>query len=323
MMETTSESAAAATRTGYVAVVGRPNAGKSTLLNTLVGSKLSVVTAKAQTTWQRVTGIRTADTVQMIFLDTPGLLEVRDLHQRAMLHAAHEALREADVVLFVVDATRPLGELMAAPVEEALAVARAPVLCAVNKIDAADAADVQTLVDWCDRVLLAGSGGVVSPAVGRSSDVIPISAAEGTGTDELLARLEELLPPGPFLYPPDDLASQPVRFFVAELVRETVFERYEEEIPYSVAVRVEEFRESQDPVYIGVTLLVERESQKGILIGKGGRAIRALGTAARQKIETFLERPVYLDLWVKPLSGWRRKALHLSRLGYRFPDDEP
>jgi GTP-binding protein Era len=298
------------TRAGYVTLIGRPNAGKSTLLNALIGSRLSIVTARAQTTWQRVTGIRTTAESQMIFLDTPGLLDVRNLHQRSMLHVAHEAIREADVALLVADASRTTGPEASGPVAEALAQLRAPLVVALNKIDVADAERVAAWERWCHA------------SWGESVRAVPISALEETGTEALLAELEGLLPAGPFLYPPDDLASQPVRFFVAELVRETVFEQFEEEVPYAVAVEVEEFRESQDPVYIGVTLLVERKSQQGILVGRGGRAIRKLGTAARRKIETFLERPVYLDLWVKTLPGWRRKRHHLARLGYRVPEDD-
>jgi GTP-binding protein Era len=193
-------------------------------------------------------------------------------------------------------------------VAAALAESRAPRLCALNKVDIADEAVVGALADIATRQLEARP--------------IRVSAERGDGLDELVHAIEESLPEGPFLYPADDLASQPVRFFVAELVRETVFERFEDEVPYAVAARVEEFREEQDPVYIQVTLHVERESQKGILVGKGGQAIRGLGSAARAKIETFLGRPVYLDLWVKPLKGWRRRRHHLARLGYRLPDEE-
>ncbi len=302
------------TRAGYVTIVGRPNAGKSTLLNQLVGTRLSIVTAKAQTTWERVTGIRTTDGVQMIFLDTPGLLEVRDLHQRTMLHAAHEALREADVSVLLLDATRWKRDLEAGPVVEALAYVRSPLVVALNKTDLLAAAGVARALDEIPTALESASGL-------RAREVVPLSALEGGGVDRLLAAVEKALPEGPFLYPADDLASQPVRFFVGELVRETVFEQYDDEVPYAVAVQVEEFREDQDPLYIGVSLLVERESQKGILIGKGGVAIRSLGTEARRKIETFLERPVYLDLWVKSLRGWRRKRHHLTRLGYPVPDE--
>ncbi|MDT8342427.1 MAG: GTPase Era [Longimicrobiales bacterium] len=296
-----------ATRCGYVAIAGRPNAGKSTLLNHLVGEKLSIVSPRAQTTWERVTGIRTTDVSQMVFLDTPGLLEVRDLHQKAMLGAAHEALREADVVLLVVDAARGGDEAVHPVVREALAETRAPRVVALNKMDLVDA-------DALRR-----EAGRLREHLGV--DPIPVCATSGKGVDALVAALERALPEGPFLYPAEDLAIQPVRFFVAELVRETVFEHFEEEVPYAVATRVEEFRDDGTPTYIAVSILVERESQKGIVVGKGGRAIRELGVAARRKIETFLGRPVYLDLWVKPLKGWRRRKHHLERLGYRVPEE--
>ncbi len=296
-------------RTGYVALVGRPNAGKSTLMNALVGEKLSIVSPRAQTTWQRVTGLRTTDHHQMIFLDTPGLLEVKDLHQRAMLGAAHEALREADVVVLLLDPTRPLEEVRRTVVTEALSESTAQVIVAINKVDSAPEERVNEAARWSLEEL------GVEPH--------RISARTGDGVAGLIRALEDALPEGPFLYPADDLAMQPVRFFVAEFVRETVFELYDEEIPYAVATQVEEFREGQDPIYIGVTVFVERKSQKGILIGSKGRAIRELGMRSRQKIETFLGRPVYLDLWVKPLAGWRRKRQALARLGYHVPEDAP
>lgn len=295
------------TKAGYVTLVGRPNAGKSTLLNALVGETLSIVTPKAQTTWERVTGIRSDERAQYVFLDTPGLLEVRDLHQRAMLAAARTALEDADVVLVIIDATRPLEELRRDVVTDSLALSGAPRVVAINKVDAATPEAVQAAKAWVRDEL----GG----------EPVEISAIEGTGLERLLEVLRSALPESPFLFDADDLATQPVRFFVAELVRETVFEQYEQEIPYAVAAQVEEFREDRDPVYIGVSLFVEQKSQKGIMIGHKGQAIRSLGMAARQKIETFLGRPVYLDLWVKPLQGWRRKRGHLARLGYRVPED--
>ncbi len=254
-----------------------------------------------------MTGIRTENGCQMIFLDTPGLLEVRDLHQRSMLESAHEALREADVVLLLIDATRKLAEVDSEVVREALAESSAPLLVAVNKVDEAPQEEVLARMAWAAAEL------DVSP--------YPISATRGDGLDALIEGLEAALPEGPFLFPEDELATQPVRFFVEEILRETVFEQFDQEVPYSVAARVEEFREEQDPVYIQVNLFVERKSQKPILLGQGGRAIRRLGAEARRKIETFLGRRVYLDLWVKPLVGWRRKRAHLNRLGYRVPEE--
>jgi GTP-binding protein Era len=298
-----------ATRTGYVALVGRPNAGKSTLLNRLVGEHLSIVTPKAQTTWQRVTGIFTDGPVQMVFLDTPGLLEARDLFQRAMLGVALEALAEADVILLVVDAIEPPTPQDEERIVSALAEGRAPVVVALNKVDVTREAAVGAWEGWAQGQL-------------PGARVHRISAEDGRGVDELMADVAEALPEGPFLYPPDEIASDPVRFFAAELVRETIFEQYHQEVPYSVFCQVAEFREDQDPVYIHVDIYVERKSQKAILIGKSGAAIRELGSAARAKIEHFLGRRVYLDLWVKPLESWRKSRAHLRRFGFRLPAED-
>ncbi|MEQ8329657.1 MAG: GTPase Era [Longimicrobiales bacterium] len=294
-------------RAGYVTLVGRPNAGKSTLMNALVGQHLSIVTPKAQTTWQRVTGILTTETAQAVFLDTPGLLEARDLFQRSMLGAALEALHEADVVLVVVDAGRGPTAAETEPLERALAETSAPIHVALNKMDAASDESVGAWEAWFD---------------GRARSIQRISALEGHGVAALLQVLVTDLPAHPFFYPEDDVATAPVRFFVAELVRETVFEQYHEEVPYATWCQVEEFREGSDPVYIQVTVFVERTSQKGIIIGSKGRAIRALGEAARAKIEHFLGCHVYLDLWVKPLKSWRKNRGHLGRFGFRIPDDD-
>lgn len=296
------------TRAGYVTLMGPPNVGKSTLLNALVGEDLSIVTPKAQTTWQRVTGIDTRDGVQMIFLDTPGLLDAGDLLQRSMLAAALEAVREADVVLLVLDPTREPEPAGKERIRRSLSGSRAPLIAAVNKIDVADEAPVKAWEEWARDEL--------------GARVHRISALHGTGLAALRDDLRRALPPGPFLYPEEDIASEPVRFFVAEMVRETIFERFRQEIPYSVWCRVEEFREAQDPIYIHVNVFVERDSQKQILIGKGGRAIGDVGRQAREKIESFLGARVYLDLWVKTLPKWRRRRDELRRLGFSVPDDE-
>lgn len=301
--------ASRSTRAGYVTLVGRPNAGKSTLLNRLVGEHLSIVTPKAQTTWQRVTGIRTEGRAQLIFLDTPGLLEARDLLQRAMLGAALEALAEADLVLLVVDAREPPSPEDGERIKRALEETEAPVYVALNKVDVARPEPVEAWEGWLRANL-------------RPASLWRVSAERGDGVDVLLEALSEALPEGPFLYPEDEIASDPVRFFVAELVRETIFEQYHQEIPYSVFCQVEEFREGQDPLYVHVDIYVERKSQKGILVGRGGAAIKRLGEAARSKIEHFLGRRVYLDLWVKPLRAWRKNRAHLGRLGFRLPPDD-
>jgi len=304
--ETLSQGPEEGTRSGYVTLVGRPNVGKSTLLNTLLGERLSIVTPKAQTTWRRVTGILTTDRSQMIFLDTPGLLEPRDLLQEAMLSAAREAIAEADLLLLVLDASRPRPledlDVVEASLQDRPSV---PLLSAVNKIDRAREDHVRALSDWVTERL--------------RGKPFPVSALNGTGMDALASSLENLLPMGPFLFPSDDIARDPVRFFVAEIVRETVFEEFHQEIPYSTFCQVEEFRESQDPLYIQANLFVERESQKRILIGRQGSSIRRIGAVSRGKIEEFLGRRVYLDLWIKVLPDWRKKKAHLKRFGFTVP----
>lgn len=290
-------------RAGIVTVAGKPNAGKSTLLNRLVGEKLSIVSPKPQSTRDRIVGIRTSDDVQMIILDTPGLLNPRYPLQAAMRGTALAALADADVVLYLVDASderspAPLPEL--AQLEQPL---RAPIVLALNKVDALRDSDRREL---CDRF----------------PDAALISASTGEGVDALLDRLATMLPESPFLYPEDEISTQTVRFFTAELIRETALEQLADEVPYSIACEIEEFREAQSPVYIRAVLHVERDSQKRILIGAGGGRIRAIGQAARRKIEALVGAPVYLDLWVKVLSNWRRNAAALNRLGYTLPEDQ-
>jgi GTP-binding protein Era len=293
------------TRAGHVALVGRPNVGKSTLLNALVGEKLSIVTPKAQTTRESVTGILTTERAQAIFVDTPGLLEPKYALQRAMHETALEVIADADVVLLLLDATRPEERPQEGEVLEALRRRRDSLLVVINKLDEGSAEAVDTLRAWSQERL--------------QRDTALISAQRGDGIDALRADLESALPASPFFYPADELAVQPVRFFVAELIRETIFENYDQEVPYATIVRIEEYRESDDPVYIRATVYVERESQKPIIIGKAGAGIRELGRRSREKIEAFIGTSVYLDLWIKTLPNWRAKVDTLRYLGYRLP----
>lgn len=295
-------------RAGYVALVGRPNAGKSTLLNRFIGEKLSIVTSKAQTTWQRVTGIVTSDDTQMIFLDTPGLLEARDLLQESMVQEAMDALADADVTVLVLDARRMPDATEARSLVTVLSATHAPVIVALNKMDTIPDGDVARLTQEVKMIL--------------GAEPHAISALQGQGVDALRSAIESALPVGPFLYPADEIASAPVRFFVGELIRETVFERFHKEIPYAVFCQVEDYREAQDPVYIQANIFVENKSQKRIIIGSKGAAIRDLGSAARKKIEHFIGSPVYLDLWVKVLPKWRRESKHLREFGMKVPHEE-
>jgi GTPase len=297
----------ASTRAGYVALVGRPNVGKSTLLNALVGEKLSIVTPRAQTTRERVLGILTTERSQVVFVDTPGLLEPKYRLQQSMLETALSAVADSDVVLLLLDGTRP-DELPDATAIDAMRRRRNTLLVAVNKQDVAEAAALKTLKEWSTQQL--------------ALEPVEISAQTGAGLGDLQKSLEQRLPESPFFYPADDLAVQSVRFFVGELVRETVFEHFADEVPYATVVRVDEFREEREPVYIRAAIYVERETQKPIILGKGGGAIRELGRVAREKIEDFLGRRVYLDLWVKVMPGWRNKASSLQFLGYPVPKTE-
>jgi GTP-binding protein Era len=304
MHETGEGASPRVTRAGYVAVVGRPNVGKSSLLNAFVGEKLSIVTSRAQTTRDRVMGIVTLDDAQIIFVDTPGLLEPQYALQQSMLHTALAALDEADRVLLLLDASRP-GEPPTGVGLERLIERRDRLHVAINKTDMAGSDAVKELGAWSRRTL--------------DLEARFISALSGEGVARLREDLVATLPEGPFLYPADEMAVQPVRFFVAELVRESIFESYDEEVPYATVVRIEEFREAEEPIYIRATIYVERSSQKAILIGQAGSAIKKLGVDSRRKVEDFLGQPVYLDLWVKALPDWRRKASALKYLGYPVP----
>ena len=303
--ETTSPAADEPTRAGYVTLLGRPNAGKSTLMNRLIGQKLSIVTPKPQTTWQRITGIHTTDRAQAVFLDTPGLLVAKNLFQHSMLEEALAAVREGDVVLLLVDATDPLQEAERKALCDALALSAAPLIVVINKIDEAGPDQIVTISDWARSELDIEAHGV--------------SALHGEGVDELWLEIEAALPQSPFFYPSDDIAAAPVRFFVGEFIRETIFEQFREEVPYSVFAVVDEFREDQDPVYIKANLFVERNSQKGILVGDHGAAIRELGRSSREKIEEFMGERVYLELRVKLRPKWRRREKDLGRFGFRVP----
>lgn len=294
------------TRAGTVALVGLPNAGKSSLLNRLLGSKLSIVTPFAQTTRERVIGIDSRDGAQLVFVDTPGIVRPAYLLHRSLIELIEETIADADVIVLVTDGSRAPPDL---DDDVVAGLRRLPnrVLVAVNKEDIAAETQLSAHTVWARRMLEA-------PAV-------IVSAETGTGAEALRGQIVARLPESPFLYPEDDLSSQPVRFFVAELIRETVFEQYSEEIPYAVAVRIDDFQEAADPIRIRATIYVERASQKGILIGKGGAALRELGTRARMKIEEFIEAHVFLELWVKVLPKWRKNPIELRRLGFPVPQE--
>ncbi len=287
------------TQAGTVTVAGRPNAGKSTLLNRIVGQRLAITSPKPQSTRERVVGLITDVRTQIILLDTPGLLEPAYALQKSMRDASLKALADADVIVHLIDSLEGVVETLAtaAGLSEA-ATPRAPTILAFNKSDALSAGRRAAL-------LAENPGSVV------------ISALTGDGVPELLARVRSLLPEHPFYYDAEDLSTQNMRFFASEMIRETALEQLEDEVPYSIACEIEEYRETRSPVYIRAVLHVERDSQKRILIGAGGSRIKSIGTRARGKIEALIGSPVYLDLHVKVLPNWRRDSAALRRLGYR------
>ncbi len=287
------------TKAGTVTVAGRPNAGKSTLLNRLVGQRLAITSPKPQSTRERVVGLITDTDSQIILLDTPGLLEPAYALQTSMRDSSLKALDDADVIIHLIDALEGVVETLAAAAGlDATRAPRAPTILAFNKSDGLSAGRRAAL-------LTENPGAVV------------ISALNGDGVPELLDRVRALLPEHPFYYDAEDLSTQNMRFFASEMVRETALEQLEDEVPYSIACEIEEFRETRSPVYIRAVLHVERDSQKRILIGAGGSRVKAIGTRARGKIEALIGSPVYLDLHVKVLPNWRRDAAALRRLGYR------
>lgn len=291
-------------RAGYVAIVGRPNVGKSTLLNNLLHYKLSIVTDKPQTTRHRILGILNGEGYQAVFLDTPGLIDPRYRLQQIMVDAARHAIEDADVVVFMVEAAGEPSPGDVATLEQLQRYGK-PIVLAINKVDKIKKSAVLPMIDaFKDYENVAA--------------IVPISALHADGLDRLTEEIVRLLPQGPPFYPQDQLTDLPERFLVAEAIREKVFMRYGEEIPYSTTVTIEEFRERQDGKdYIRATIWVERDSQKGIVIGKKGAALKEVGKQAREEIEFLLGRPVYLELRVGVKEKWRRDDAALRRFGYR------
>jgi GTP-binding protein Era len=287
------------TRSGHIAIAGAPNAGKSTLLNALVGQHLAIVSPKPQATRLPVVGLRTDADTQYAFHDLPGLLDPSYLLQASMVAVAQESLARADVVLHLHPATeapaarfQTLARLEHPP--------RAPVLTVYTKGDLAQPSLRAEL---------------------EANDLV-ISARTGAGLDQLLAGVRARLPEREFEFDPADVGTQPVRFFVVEYLREAAFDLLEEELPYAFTAEVEEFRETERPMYIRVTLFVERESQKPMVIGRGGRTLKAIGQQARTRLEELVQSPVYLDLWVKTLPKWRRSPAALARFGFPTVEKE-
>jgi GTP-binding protein Era len=290
-------------RSGFVAVVGRPNVGKSTLVNAIVGQKVSIVSDKPQTTRHRIRGVLTTDEFQMVFIDTPGFHKPRTLLGQRLNKVVEESTEEVDAVVLVVDAAAGVGRGDAFVAERRVAPLRCMKVCAVNKVDRLSR----------DAVLpqLEAAAGVA-----EFDHVIPLSARTGRGVDELVSVVAEALPEGPVYFEPGEVTDQPIEQWVGEIIREKALAATREEIPHSIAVQVEGMEREGDLTRVEAWVLVERESQKGIVIGKGGSMLKRIGTQARQELEMLLGGRVFLDLRVKVQREWQRDPVALTRLGY-------
>lgn len=288
-------------KAGFVNIFGKPNAGKSTLLNALMGEKMAIVSHKVQTTRHRIKAILTHKDYQIIFSDTPGIIEPKyKLHQK-MMQAVKGSLEDADVALLIADAREDVQESHA--IFSALRL-KAPAILILNKSDAIkDSALLQNAKSFFE-------------AQPYCKEVIIISALKKLGIDELLVRILSYLPEGHPFYEGDDLSDMPTKFFVSELIREKIFQLYQEELPYHATVLIQEFKEKISLVKIGADIIVHRETQKGIILGEAGKMIKQLGTLARKDIEEFLGRKVFLELFVKVRPKWRDNEIHLREYGY-------
>ena len=294
-------------KVGYVTILGLPNAGKSTLLNALLGQKLAITTSKPQTTRKRLIGILSDKNYQIIFLDTPGILKPAYLLQEKMMDAVVQSIKDADVILLILDvALDPGGEdtLKDVFIYDLLSKSKKPKILLLNKIDMSTQEQVSELIAKVEKTKY-------------FRNIIPISAKQAYNVHSVINEIIECLPEGSKFYPDDDISDENERFFVSEIIREKIFEQYKDEIPYSCEVVITDFKEREDRKdFIQAEIIVERESQKGILIGKQGAALKKVGEKSRSTIEEFLQRPVYLDLHVKVRSKWRTDENMLKSFGY-------
>lgn len=287
-------------KAGFVSIIGKPNVGKSTLMNRILGQHLSIVSAKAQTTRHRIKGILNADDYQIVFSDTPGLLDPHYLLHQKMMDFVDAALEDADAVLFITDlAEQYMNEALVARLKKI----KVPVVVVINKVDQSGIDEINKLVHGWKKHL-------------QPHAVIPASAINDFNTTVVRDTLLEVLPESPAFFPKDDVSDASLRFFTAEFIREKIFMHYRDEIPYASTVDIEAFKEGEQQVHISAVIYVERDSQKGILIGKKGSSIKRVGTEARHDIESFLGKKVFLELFVKVEKDWRKHENKLRRFGY-------
>ncbi|AVK60457.1 GTPase Era [Lactobacillus sp. CBA3605] len=292
---------------GFVAIIGRPNVGKSTLLNRVVGQKVAIMSDKAQTTRNRIQGIYTTDDTQMVFIDTPGIHKPQSRLGDFMVKSALSTLGEVDAVLFMINADerRGAGDNF---IIDRLKTVKKPIYLVINKIDQIHPDRLLEIMDQYKDAL-------------EWADVYPISALEGNNVNELVATLKQKLPVGPQYYPADQVTDHPERFIISELIREKVLELTRQEVPHSTAVVIESIkRQDEEKIHIQATIIIERSSQKGIIIGKGGSMLKRIGSMARRDIENLLGDKVYLELWVKVQENWKDRENLLASYGYRQDD---
>ncbi|WP_162428419.1 GTPase Era [Pontibacter pudoricolor] len=287
-------------KAGFVSIVGKPNVGKSTLMNALVGEKLSIITSKAQTTRHRIMGILNGDDFQIVYSDTPGIIKPQYALHESMMSFVRTSLEDADVILFVTDIYEQHDE---DDVIKRLQYAQVPILLLINKIDQATEEEVNEKVAYWQEKM-------------NPTEIHPISALHNFGLDQLFTRLLHYLPEHPAFYPKDELTDKPERFFVSEIIREKIFLNYKKEIPYSCEVVIEEFKEEEEIIRIRAEISVERKSQKGIVIGNKGEALKKVGTQARIDMEQFFQKKIFLDLYVRVNENWRTDQKLLRRFGY-------
>lgn len=290
-------------KAGFVNIVGNPNVGKSTLMNTLVGEKISIITSKAQTTRHRIMGIVNGEDYQIVYSDTPGVLIPNYKLQESMLNFSNSALQDADILLYVTDTVEKVDKN--AEFLEKVQRIDIPVLLIINKIDLSDQQRLEAQVEELGKLL-------------PKAEIIPISALRKFNVSYVLKRISELLPESPPYFDKDALTDKPARFFITEIIREKILLYYQKEIPYSTEVVVENYEDSEHLVRISAVIYVERETQKGIIIGHGGQALKKVGTEARKDIEAFLGKKVFLEVFVKVEKDWRNKDNKLKAFGYQL-----
>lgn len=289
-------------KSGFVGIIGKPNVGKSTLMNRLIGEQLSIVTPKAQTTRHRIKGILNSDDYQIVFSDTPGMLDPAYLLQEKMMDFVEASLEDADAVLFISDLSETY---MDESILKKLQSIKAPVIVVINKIDTSSQDEINKLVHAWKKKL--------NPVA-----VIPISALEKFNTEKIVETILTLLPEAPPFFPKENLSDASERFFISEIIREKIFMHYQQEIPYSTEVGIESFKEENKIIRIAGTIFVERDSQKGIIIGRQGEGIKRIGSEARADIEKLLGKKVFLELFVKVEKEWRKNENKLRRFGYNL-----